>query len=163
MARKLIRGKVAGVLNDMAVALNVGRGQGLREGMVFDVLAEGATYDVKDPDTGEVLGSVGRPKARVRVVYVDERMAVARTHDTDLVNIGGMGGLRSELDGLFQPEEWVEKPRKLKGRQMAWNEMPQGGAEISAGDVVEEVSKEMADIDLDHSVYVLPTTRHEAS
>ena len=165
MDRKLVRGKVAKVLNDMAVALNLGRVDGLREGMVFDVLSDGVAYDVRDPDTGEILGSVGRPKARVRVGHVGERIAIARAHDTRLVNVGGLGDdigpLRSDLDRLFEPAEWVSQPKKLKSQQMAWDELPEFVDEIMPGDIVEEVSGEMADLDIEHSAHLLPITRHE--
>ena len=40
--------------------------------MVFDILFRGYGDEITDPDTGEVLGGVDRPKARVKVVTANE-------------------------------------------------------------------------------------------
>ena len=56
-----IRGKVAKVLSHREVVLNVGKKHNVEIGMVFDILFRG--YDeIKDPDTGEVLGGIDRPQ-----------------------------------------------------------------------------------------------------
>ncbi len=52
-----IRGKVAKVLNSREVALNIGEEQGVRIGMVFEILSPVGDV-IEDPDTGDTLGSV---------------------------------------------------------------------------------------------------------
>lgn len=73
-----IQAKVAQILTARDLVLNKGSTEGVRDGMRFAVLyRKGA--DVKDPDTGEVLGSVDLPKTFVKVVAVKEHLCVART------------------------------------------------------------------------------------
>ena len=72
----------------------MGSADGVEVGMYFDVL-DPKGEDVKDPDSGEVLGSLDRPKVRVKVTKVQERLSVASTYKTYEVNVGGSGGALS--------------------------------------------------------------------
>ena len=85
---KPIRGKVARVLNAREIAINVGTENGVTVGMYFDVL-DPHYEDIKDPDTGEVLGSFERPKVRVKIIHVQEKSSLATTYRKERVNIGG--------------------------------------------------------------------------
>ena len=76
---KPIRGKVARVLNKHEIAINVGTAHGVAVGMYFDVI-DANELDIKDPDTGEVLGSIERGKIRVKITYVQEKLSVAAAH-----------------------------------------------------------------------------------
>lgn len=73
---KAINGKVAAVIDDTTLVLNVGYQQGVREGMVFVIFAEHG--DIADPETGESLGKWEMTKARVAVTHVQERICTAR-------------------------------------------------------------------------------------
>lgn len=73
---KAINGKVAAVIDDTTLVLNVGYQQGVGEGMVFVIFAEYG--DIPDPETGESLGKWEMIKARVAVTHVQERMCTAR-------------------------------------------------------------------------------------
>ena len=73
---KAINGKVAAVIDDTTLVLNVGYLQGVREGMIFVIFAEHG--DIADPETGESLGTWEMTKARVAVTHVQERMCTAR-------------------------------------------------------------------------------------
>ena len=104
-----IRGKIAKILSNREVVLNVGRNRGVRPGMTFDIVFE---VDVNDPDTGEALGSVESPKTRVRVTRVYDKVAIASTYRTHRINVGGRGlGLQG---GLFEPPKWETHPETLK-------------------------------------------------
>ena len=46
------------------MVINVGSNNGVVVGMRFDVM-DTKGQDVQDPDTGELLGSIERPKVRV--------------------------------------------------------------------------------------------------
>ena len=59
-------------------------------GMRFAVL-DPAGENVQDPDTGEILGSVQRPKVQVEITQVSDKIAVARTYRSYGVNVGGDG------------------------------------------------------------------------
>jgi hypothetical protein len=75
MAR-VIHGKVAAIIDDTTLVLNVGADQGVEEGMAFVVYAE--HDEVRDPDTGEALGRWEAVKARVVVTHVQPRLSTVR-------------------------------------------------------------------------------------
>ena len=108
---RLIKGKVAEILSRLEVALNVGENDGVKPGMLFDILSNEG-HSIKDPDSGEVLGSIGLPKARVRIFDVHEKFSVARTSQTKLVNVGGVN-MEAKLR-MFEPPKWEERPEPLK-------------------------------------------------
>ena len=84
-----IRGKVARVLNGQEIVINAGIVDGVTVGMDFNVMDPNGE-DIKDPDTNEVLGSIERPKVKVRVIHTQEKLAVAtpppsKGRDTDIL------------------------------------------------------------------------------
>ena len=129
---KLITGKVARVLNSREVALNRGANDGVEPGMVFRIISP-AGFEVTDPDTGEVLGSVENVKFRVRVVSVQDRICVARTFKFKRINVGGNGFTRKKSSKLFDPPRWVKRYETLKSKDAAQN----AGADehVSIGDL----------------------------
>ena len=77
-----IRGKVAAILSQRELVLNVGSDDGVEVGIKF-VILNSKGIDVTDPDTGDVLGTVEVPKTVVKVVRVDgPHLSVARTFRT---------------------------------------------------------------------------------
>jgi len=72
-----ICGRVAAIIDDTTLVLNVGSAQGVREGMVFAIVSE--HQEILDPDTGASLGSWEIPKARVVVTHLQERMCTVRS------------------------------------------------------------------------------------
>ena len=85
-----ITGRVAAVVDDTTLILNVGARDGVHEGMLFAVVAE--HQEVRDPGTGESLGRWESVKGRVVVTHVQPRMATARSPLTD-VSPGATGTL----------------------------------------------------------------------
>jgi hypothetical protein len=77
-----IRGKVAAILSQRELVLNIGVDDGVEVGTKF-VILNSKGIDVTDPDTGDVLGTVEVPKTVVKVVRVDgPHLSVARTFRT---------------------------------------------------------------------------------
>ncbi|MFF2772967.1 hypothetical protein ACFVUP_38300, partial [Streptomyces bacillaris] len=64
-----IEGKVASVLNERELVLNVGAEEGVEVGMRFKILYAGG-IEITDPDTNEALGNVEWPKTEVKIVSV---------------------------------------------------------------------------------------------
>jgi hypothetical protein len=90
-----IRGKVAAILSKRELILNLGAADDVRVGMKF-VILNSKGIDVKDPDTGKVLGTVEVPKTVVKVVRVDDQhLSVARTFRTIAGTPGIFGALPS--------------------------------------------------------------------
>lgn len=72
-------GKVAGIFSGRELFINLGSADGVGLGMRFAVLNRKG-IDVKDPDTGELLGSAELANAIVKVVRIEnEHLSTART------------------------------------------------------------------------------------
>ncbi|WP_410666733.1 hypothetical protein [Amycolatopsis sp. cmx-4-68] len=71
-----IEAKVAAVVSDTHLVLNKGKRDGVTIRSRVVLMTE---HTVKDPDSGEVLGHVTVPKARLQVVELQDSLTVART------------------------------------------------------------------------------------
>ena len=134
---KLIRGKVARVLNKHEIAINVGTANGVTVGMYFDVL-DAHYEDIKDPDTGEVLGSFERPKVRVKIIHVQEKSSLATTYRKERVNIGGTGKNISlgPFARSLMPPTWVEKYETLGKTEKTKDVLDEKDSYVNVGDPV---------------------------
>lgn len=92
-----ISGKVAQILNARELVINRGAAAGVEVGMQFAVLNVNGG-EIKDPDTGEILGEIDVPKVLVKVSRVAERLCVASTFRSYRTGGGALyGGM---LDAL---------------------------------------------------------------
>lgn len=138
-----IRGKVAQALNSREIAINVGSAGGVVVGMYFDVLEP---EKIRDPDTREVLGSIDRPKVRVRVTHVQERLSVATTYRKDRVNIGGVSTSWPDLGNFSRallPPKWITEYETLKTEERTWVDLDEEESYVNSGDLVIQVIEEM--------------------
>lgn len=138
MTDDLIQGSVALLVNSRELVINRGAEDGVREGMVFEVLAAN-TNDIRDPETGETLGSLHRRKVVVRVVQVEPKMAVARTFKSRNVNIGGAF---AAFDKLFGPAKYVREYETLRADPAIWEELSDSESYVQVGDPVRQVIEE---------------------
>lgn len=128
-----IRGKVAAILSRRELILNLGTANDVRVGMKF-VILNSKGIDVRDPDTGVVLGTVEVPKTVVKVVRVDgEHLCVARTFRT----IAGTPGIFNTMPNLAgtrsRPETLdIESGSSLKA------ELSEEESYIKPGDIAVE-------------------------
>lgn len=137
-----IRGKVARILSTREIALTVGTRDGVQVGMIFEVLDPKAE-DITDPDTEEVLGSIRRPKIRVKVTQADERVSLASTFHSKKVNLGGQGILAgASVARMFEPARWVTKYETLKAEEHQWDELDESESLVKVGDPVVQVMAE---------------------
>ncbi len=132
---RLIRGKVARILTSREVALNIGRKDGVDLDMLFDILDPNA-QDIEDPDTHETIGSIYRPKVRVRITTVEERISVASTYKSKRTNIGGAGIGVSSWGSLFDPPKWVNKYETLRTKEGTWEHLDEEDSYVATGDPV---------------------------
>ena len=86
---RLLEGKVADVLNERELVINIGSEKGVKLDMKFEVL-EKEFYKIKDPDTGKLLDTLDKTKIRVKIVEVREKISIGRTYETYEVNVGGI-------------------------------------------------------------------------
>ena len=71
--------KVADVLSKYEIVFNAGTDAGVK---MDDVALLLRSREVKDPETGEVLGKVRRSIARFKIVEVQPKLSVGRSLDT---------------------------------------------------------------------------------
>ena len=132
-----IRGKVASVLNEREIAMNVGAEKGVTIGMRFNVM-EIHDENIKDPDTGEVLGPIERPKVKVRVTHVQKKLSVATTFRNKRVNTGGTG-LFGPFTQSLMPPNWIEKYETLSKTEESRDELDEADSYVKIGDLVVQV------------------------
>ena len=132
-----IKGKVARILNSKEVALNIGEKDGVKLGMLFDIL-DTKGYDIKDPDTGKTIGSVERPKVSVEITLVQDGVSVASTYKTERVNVGGSNAAMSIFTS-FNPPRWIERTETLKTTAKNWEDLEERESFVSIGDPVVQV------------------------
>lgn len=139
-----IRGKVAKVLSDREIVMNIGNKHNVQRGMFFDIRAAGDS-EIIDPDTGEVLGEIDRPlvKARVKVTSVEDKFAVATTYRTERVNVGGSSVLHS-LRIALGPPQWTTRVERIRSHERAEGVLSESERYVTIGDSVVQVSDEEA-------------------
>lgn len=136
-----IRGKVARILNSRELALNIGSKDGVQVGMYFDVMDQ-EHENILDPDTDEVLGSIERPKVRVRVMLVQDRLSLASTFKKKRINVGGSSGLGVFAGGLSEalmPANWVTRYETLKTEEKTWENLEEKESYVKTSDPVVQV------------------------
>lgn len=142
---ELIRGKVARVLSSRQLVINVGLENGVANGMKFDVL-DPKGDDIKDPDTGEILGSVNRPKVRVEIIEVQEKLSVAQTYKKRTVNVGGTAGnIGHTISDMLKPAKYIERYETLKTTEKTWEDIDESESYVKIGDPVVQVSDSKAE------------------
>ncbi len=136
-----IRAKVARILNSREIVITAGANQGVMVGMHFDVM-DTKGEDIRDPDSGEILGSIERPKVRVQIAQVQEKMAVAATCRKYRVNLGGTGTMFIGLDDVtraLMPPRYETKYETLKTNEKTWEDLEESQSYVKIGDPVVQV------------------------
>ena len=141
---EIIRAKVARVLNSREIVITAGANNGVIVGMYFDVMDQQGD-DIADPDTGEVLGSVERPKVRVQVTQIQDRIAIASTFKKERINVGGTGFLGDigAISRALMPPKYVTKYETLKTDEKTWEDLKEEQSYVKTGDPVVQVIEEI--------------------
>jgi hypothetical protein len=77
----LLEGKVAQIVSEREIAINIGRAHGVKRGMRFAILAA-TPQEVRDPDTDELLDTLDRVKVTVEATEVREKIKICSTYKT---------------------------------------------------------------------------------
>ena len=134
-----IRGKIAKVLNAREAAINIGFNQGIRLGMIFDVVDD-KHKDITDPDTNQILGSIERPKMRIKVTHVQENLCVASTLKKRRANVEGVEGT---LYGALMPQKWITEDEALRKSDVNLEDLDEERSYVNVGDPVVQVCANM--------------------
>jgi hypothetical protein len=100
-----VRAFVARIVSESELIVNRGSQDGVALDMIFEVV-DNRVRDVKDPRSGENLGSIDRAKAKVVVTEVGDRIALARPFGRarSWVSLGGSSRSKSLLSDDTWPE-----------------------------------------------------------
>lgn len=137
---KEIHGKVARLLNSRELALNIGSTDGVKLGMLFDVL-DPKGEDIRDPDTQEILGSIRRPKVRVKIISVQDKLSVASTYKATEINVGGAADYAGvgRISAMLMPPKYVKRFETLKTTEQTWEDLDENKSYVKTGDPVVSV------------------------
>lgn len=80
-----MEGKVAEIIDQYTIAINIGQDQGVLKGMRFQVIKP--NIKITDPQTTETLGEYDYIKATVEIVNVYEKFSIAKSYDTITTSI----------------------------------------------------------------------------
>ena len=142
---ELIRAKVARVLNSREIAINAGKKHGVSVGMLFDVM-DPKGEDIKDPATSEVLGSLLRPKIRVKVTRVQDKLSVASTYKKKRINVGGVQTFGVDIGAFsrsLMPPKYEERFETLKTDEKTWEDIEEDESFVKTGDPVVQVVEDL--------------------
>ncbi len=82
---KALKGKVADILSQYEIAINIGKSEGVEVGMRFIVLGE---KSIIDPDNNQKLGTYNYEKLRVKVSKTEEHYSVAGSEPRETFSFG---------------------------------------------------------------------------
>lgn len=138
-----IEGKVARILDDQTLVLNIGRAQGVEQGMVFCVYTP--VEDVTDPDTGESLGAWEAVKGYVQATHPQDRLAVCRAFSPrdvrkETPEERGTHTLSSELVAVSMLDGGPRARQRLSVNRSQAAGMPEIGP-ISVGDLARSIDE----------------------
>ncbi len=108
----LLQGKVAKILTEREVVINIGSAQGVKKGMRFAILAP-TPEEILDPETDEVLDVVDRTKVLVQATEVRERITICSTFRTTKIS-GGAFSMSYAIDRLFDPPRVVPETLRIE-------------------------------------------------
>ena len=138
-----IEGKVAKILDEYSIVINIGRNHGVVDGMVFAVFIQ-SDEEVKDPDSSEVLGKLEHIKEHVFVAHVQDKFSTCVAGEKDTSCEHESHGAQT-LSGAMMAESMPGSSgsNKLSSERLNVNTsqisgIPQLGP-ISVGDMVRAV------------------------
>jgi hypothetical protein len=138
----LLQGKVAKILTEREVVINIGSAQGVKKDMRFAILAP-TPEEVLDPETGEVLDVVDRTKVLVQATDVRERITICSTYRTTKIPGGALSAGYS-LSRLFDPPQEVPETLRIEDSSLPAPLSPEESY-VKIGDRVKQVEEPVRD------------------
>ena len=144
MNMEKIEGKVAKILDEYSIVINVGRDNGVVNGMVFVVFVQ-SDDEIKNPDSGEVLGKLEHVKDHVFVAHVQDKFSTCVAGEKEASSREAASQGVQTLSGAMMAESMTIGPgggrigsEKLNVNTSQVTGVPQLGP-ISVGDRVRAV------------------------
>lgn len=96
------------LVTDTELLLNVGTGENVNVGDVYAIL-DPATQNVRDPLTGNVVGTIDRVVVHVTVTRVSDGMSLAKLYGRRNTGLTGAAGLLAGPRPVVKtPSQWPE-------------------------------------------------------
>lgn len=134
----LLQGKVAKILTEREVVINIGSAQGVKRGMRFAILAS-TPEEVLDPETGEVLDIVDRTKVLVQATEVREKITICSTYRTTRIS-GGALSTSNAFSRLFEPSREIPETLRIEDSSIPAPLSPEESY-VKIGDRVKQVEE----------------------
>ena len=134
----LLQGKVAKILTEREVVINIGSAQGVKKGMRFAILAP-TPEEVLDPETSEVLDVVDRTKVLVQATEVREKITICSTYRTTMMS-GGAFSAAYSLNRLFDPPREIPETLRIEDSSLPAPLAPEESY-VKIGDRVKQVEE----------------------
>ena len=106
---KIIEGKVAKILDEYSIVINIGRNDGVTEGMVFVVFTQ-SSDEIKDPDSGETLGTLENVKDYVSAIHIQDKFATCVAKEVKKIPEEGESSSAQTLSGAMMAESMSARP-----------------------------------------------------
>ncbi len=139
-----IEGKVAKILDEYSIVINVGRDNDVVNGMVFVVFVQ-SDDEVKDPDSGDALGKLEHVKDYIIVSHVQDKFSTCVAGEKEASSREAESQGAQTLSGAMMAESMTVRPgggrissEKLNVNTSQVTGVPQLGP-ISVGDMVRAV------------------------
>jgi len=126
----LIKGKVAKIIDEYTVVLNIGYNDDVEEDMRFIIYDVGE--EIKDPDTDVIIGNFEHVKAKIRIMNVAEKISTAVSDETTTI----VPAVQSFLSAMGK-EELKKLPLNDEMKNKVKNSVPE--ATIKVGDLVRQI------------------------
>lgn len=150
----LINGKVAAIIDDTTLIINVGQKQGVEEGMGFVVYSE--HQEIVDPDSGATLGKWEIVKAQLSVSHVQEYMSTVRSLINEIPQNSATLSEMMVQHSLGQYGRQEQERQILQVQEASSSGQPQRQA-IKVGDLVRSIRiSQSGNADSDNSVAADP-------
>ena len=107
-----IEGKVAKILDEYSIVINVGRENDVVNGMVFAVFVQ-SDEEVKNPDSGKALGKLENIKEHVFVAHVQDKFSTCVAGEKDASCEHESHGAQT-LSGAMMEESMTARPGSSK-------------------------------------------------
>lgn len=141
---KKIEGKVAKILDEYSIVINVGSNNGVVDGMVFAIFAQ-SDDEITDPDSGKVLGKLEYVKDHVFVSHVQDAFSTCIAGEKEMPCTEHESHRAQTLSGAMMAESMTGRPGsgRISSERLNINSsqitgVPQLGP-ISVGDRVRAV------------------------
>lgn len=125
--------KVAKIIDSNTIVINAGSNDGITLNTVFQIVGKNGDK-VKDPDTGQILGTLSEIKGRVIATHVYPNMTVAETEKRRKYADKITGLTQAQIDALIGP--MIQDDLNVKKDQITGG-MPPSGSPVKIGDTVQ--------------------------